>query len=61
MFLRMRTVWLLAAGAVPVLAWPRPLTVGIWVLVVLTAVAVDVILAPSPRAPCAWGSPPRTP
>ena len=49
MFLRMRTVWLLAAGAVPVLAWPRPLTVGIWVLVVLTAVAVDVILAPSPR------------
>ena len=49
MYLTMRTVWLLAAGAVPVLAWPRPLTVGIWVLVVLTAVAVDVILAPSPR------------
>ncbi|RAX21268.1 MULTISPECIES: DUF58 domain-containing protein [unclassified Actinomyces] len=49
MYLTMRTVWLLAAGAVPVLLVPRPGTVLAWTALMTLLVAADVTAAPSPR------------
>ncbi|WP_103063622.1 DUF58 domain-containing protein [Actinomyces qiguomingii] len=49
MYLTMRTVWLLAAGAVFVLLQPRPATALAWTALVALLVTVDVVAAPSPR------------
>ncbi|WP_127131849.1 DUF58 domain-containing protein [Georgenia sp. SYP-B2076] len=44
-----RAALLAAAGVVPVLLWPRPLTVGVWAALVVLACVVDAALAASPR------------
>ncbi|MDU0349766.1 DUF58 domain-containing protein [Actinomyces sp. MRS3W] len=49
MYLTMRTVWLLAVGAVPVFLLPRPATALAWMALVVLLVGVDVVAAPSPR------------
>ncbi|WP_126383398.1 DUF58 domain-containing protein [Actinomyces howellii] len=49
MYLTMRTVWLLAAALVAIVAVPRPLTAVVWSSVVALLVGVDVLAAPSPR------------
>lgn len=50
MYLTMRTVWLLTACCLLVLAVPRPLTVVVCAAGATLLVAVDVIAAPSPRS-----------
>src|SRR5690625_5897406 len=42
------TVALIALGILPVALVPEPTTVLIWMLVVIAAVAADLLLAPSP-------------
>ena len=50
MYLTMRTVWLLTACCLLVLAVPRPLTVFACTAGVTLLVVVDVIAAPSPHS-----------
>lgn len=49
MYLTDRAVWLMLAGTVPVLLWPRPLTVVLWTTALVALVLLDVLRAPSPR------------
>ncbi len=50
MYLTERAVWLMLAGLVPALLWPRPLTVVLWTTALVALVVLDALLAPSPRA-----------
>ncbi len=49
MALTLRTVVLALLGLVPVLIWPSGDTVRLWWLAIVLLVAVDLLLAPSPR------------
>ncbi|WP_418605898.1 hypothetical protein [Georgenia sp. SUBG003] len=44
-----RAALLTAAGVLPVLLWPRPLTLWLWVALVVLACVVDTVLAASPK------------
>ncbi|MCK6212070.1 DUF58 domain-containing protein [Georgenia sp. EYE_87] len=44
-----RAALLTAAGVLPVLLWPRPLTLWLWVGLVVLACVLDTLLAASPR------------
>jgi uncharacterized protein (DUF58 family) len=44
-----RAALLTAVGVVPVLLWPRPLTLWLWVGLVVLACVVDTVLAASPK------------
>ncbi|WP_194948306.1 DUF58 domain-containing protein [Actinomyces trachealis] len=50
MYLSERAAVLMLLGAVPVLIWPRPLTVVLWLLALVVLVLLDVLLAASPRS-----------
>lgn len=50
MYLTTRSIILTALVALPVLVYPRPLTVGAWMLALAAAVAADVAAAPSPQS-----------
>lgn len=49
MYLSRRAAWFMLLGAAPVLLWPRPLSVLLWVLLLALLVVLDVALAASPR------------
>ena len=61
MYLTMRTVWLLTACCLLVIAVPRPLTVAGCAIAVALLVVGDVIAACAcsalSSAPCAWETP----
>jgi len=44
-----RAALLTAAGVLPVLLWPRPLTLWLWAALVVLACVVDTVLAASPK------------